>query len=132
MIFVIFLNYIFHWKQDFYILKACLAFLFVRFKRLLIHWQLWILYWNSFLTTQLFVKSDILNTILSFFSKTFTTYPLQYASEKSIFGLLISNPRNRKLEIFRYYAQNRREILNLSIHVFSKSAKGLLLNNSLK
>lgn len=53
-------------------------------------------------------------------------------AEKSIFGLLISNPRNRKLEIFRYYAQNRREILNLSIHVFSKSAKWLLLNNSLK
>lgn len=45
-------------------------------------------------------------------------------AEKSIFGLLISNPRNRKLEIFRYYAQNRREILNLSIHVFQNRQSG--------
>lgn len=36
MIFVIFLTIYFIRKQDFYILKACLAFLFVRFKRRLI------------------------------------------------------------------------------------------------
>lgn len=79
---------------------------------------------------------SISNTIKIFFESS-TVYILQYTSaEKSYFGLLVSNLRNRTLEKYFNMTQKAREIVNLSVKFFGFTffliSEGVTFNNVFK
>lgn len=70
-----------------------------------------------------FVKFDIVEHNMKIFFKYSTIYPMQYESRK----ILLSNTKYQELNVLKYLnmmLKKAKEILNITIQVYSKSVKG--------